>query len=163
MLQSIYNIHLLFNNYYLHPARLAFKSPKHIYFIISYKYTRYIYKKVELRVNWMCIVVIVLIGPGPVVIIEDLEPGNPWFNPQSNWCCMGITKRLYEVNYVSPCIQVRYIVFVLDVCLSVCLSVCSSPKSCPIHISQTAWRIFMKLGSHVHLIKATCRTRVSTI
>ena len=46
-------------------------------------------------------------------------------------------------HYVYPCIQGRYIVFVLDVCLSVC------PKSCPLHISKTAWMIFMKLGSHV--------------
>ena len=69
--------------------------------------------------------------------------------------CLNLVHFKIVNHYVSPCIQGRYIVFVLDVCPSI--------KSCPLHSSKTAWRIFMKLVSDVHLMEAMCRTHVPTI
>ena len=65
-----------------------------------------------------------------------------------------------DLTIMSPPVYRGYF-FVLDVYLSVCLSVRS--KSCPLHISETGCRIFMKLVSHVHAMEAMCRTHVPTI
>ena len=51
----------------------------------------------------------------------------------------------------------------LSICLSVhCPFVCSSViLSCPLRISWTLWKIFIKLWSNVHLSESMCRTHVN--
>ena len=54
------------------------------------------------------------------------------------------------------------------VCPSVCPSICPSvfpsvTLSCPLHISWTLWKIFIKLWSNVCLSESMCRTYKSTM
>ena len=49
----------------------------------------------------------------------------------------------------------------LSVCPSICLSF--SKLSCPLHISWTLWKIFIKLWSNVRRRESMCRTNKSTM